>query len=72
MDYIKTWKEVILRPADFYSRMPTTGGYADPLTFAAISLIIYGLLNAFIGLLMLKFGYRDKISGNVYWDKLYL
>jgi hypothetical protein len=37
MDYIETWKEVILRPSDFYRRMPTTGGYADPLTFAAIS-----------------------------------
>lgn len=26
--------------------MPTTGGYADPITFAAISYIIYGLLVA--------------------------
>ena len=46
MDYIETWKEVILRPADFYRKMPTTGGYAEPLTFAAISYIIYGLLFA--------------------------
>src|SRR5664279_4594245 len=44
MDYIKTWKEVMLRPSDFYSRMPMTGGYADPLTFAAISFIIRGIL----------------------------
>ena len=36
------------RPSDFYKRMPTTGGYADPLTFAAISYIIYGLLTALI------------------------
>lgn len=46
MDYIETWKEVIQRPSDFYRKMPTTGGYADPLTFAAISYIIYGLLVA--------------------------
>ena len=44
MDYIGTWKEVMQRPSDFYRRMPETGGYADPLTFAAISLIIYALL----------------------------
>jgi hypothetical protein len=46
MDYIETWKEVIQRPSVFYRKMPTTGGYADPLTFAAISYIIYGLLTA--------------------------
>jgi hypothetical protein len=48
MDYIKTWKEVILRPSDFYRRMPTTGGYADPLTFALISSIINTLLFALV------------------------
>lgn len=47
MDYIETWKEVILRPTDFFRKMQTTGGYAEPLTFAAISYIIYGLLVAF-------------------------
>lgn len=45
MDYIETWKEVIQRPSDFFRKMPETGGYADPLTFAAISYIIYGLLS---------------------------
>ena len=44
LDYIKTWKEVIQRPNDFYRKMPTTGGYTEPLTFAAISYFIYGLL----------------------------
>jgi hypothetical protein len=48
MNYIETWKEVIQRPSDFYGRMPTTGGYADPLTFAAVSYIIYGILSAII------------------------
>ena len=46
MDYIETWKEVIQRPSDFFRRMPKNGGYADPLTFAAISYIIYGFLTA--------------------------
>lgn len=46
MDYIETWKEVIQRPSDFYRKMPTTGGYVEPLTFAAISSLIYGLLAA--------------------------
>lgn len=48
MDYINTWKEVILRPSDFYRSMPKTGGYADPLIFAAINFILYGLLTALI------------------------
>ncbi len=46
MDYIETWKEVIQRPSNFYRKMPVTGGYAEPLTFAAISYLIYGLLSA--------------------------
>lgn len=46
MGYIETWKEVMQRPSDFYRGMPATGGYADPLTFAAISFLIYGLLTA--------------------------
>lgn len=37
MDYIKTWKKVILKPDKFFMKMPTAGGYADPLTFAAIN-----------------------------------
>jgi hypothetical protein len=44
MDYFKNWKEVMLRPSDFYREMPTTGGYSEPLTFAAISYVISGLL----------------------------
>ncbi len=48
MGYIETWKEVMQRPSEFYRGMPKTGGYADPLTFAAISFIIYALLTAFL------------------------
>lgn len=62
MDYITTWKEVIQRPSDFYRRMPKTGGYADPLTFAAINLIVYGLLGALLAAL---FG-REMYMGGMY------
>lgn len=48
MDYIKTWKEIILRPSDFYKRMPTAGGYADPLTFVAICHLINVLMFIFV------------------------
>ena len=58
MDYIETWKEVIQRPSDFYRKMPTTGGYTDPLTFAAISYAIYGLLTALFN--------RGMMMGDMY------
>ena len=48
MDYIEIWKEVIQSPSDFYRGMSTTGGYADPLTFAAISFAISGILSALL------------------------
>ncbi len=61
MNYIKTWKEVILRPSDFYKRMPTTGGYTHPLTFAAINLIINVLLSALVRYGMFTLGVRSSI-----------
>ncbi|AAM06087.1 YIP1 family protein [Methanosarcina acetivorans] len=45
MEYIKTWKEVVLKPAEFYWKMPSAGGYAEPLTFAAINYVISWLLS---------------------------
>lgn len=48
MDYIKTWKEVMLRPSDFYRRMQTTEEYTGPLTFVAISAIISGILTSLV------------------------
>jgi hypothetical protein len=48
MDYIDTWKEVIQSPSNFYRRMSTTGGYAGPLTFAAINFAIFGILTALL------------------------
>ncbi|AKB19949.1 MULTISPECIES: YIP1 family protein [unclassified Methanosarcina] len=42
-DYIGTWKEVIKSPSHFYSEMPKTGGYSDPIIFAVINIAIYSL-----------------------------
>lgn len=69
MDYIETWKEVMQSPSDFYREMPKTGGYADPITFAAISFIIYALLTS---LLTLLFGhaYMGGMYGGMY-DGMY-
>lgn len=61
MNYIKTWKEVMLRPSDFFRRMQTAEGYTDPLIFALISII----LNVFFFTLfrdgMLRFGFQPSI-----------
>lgn len=61
MDYIKTWKEVMLKPAEFYWKMPTAGGCADPLIFAAISYIIAWLLSVPVSFSMLTM-YGSKFS----------
>jgi hypothetical protein len=61
MNYIKTWKEIILSPSDFYRRMPTTGGYAEPLTFVTISLIISLLLRVLVSYSMLQSGISSRI-----------
>lgn len=68
MGYINTWKEVILRPSDFYRNMPKAGGYADPLTFAAISFIIYGLLSALVAGIFGRTMYMGDMYGGMYGD----
>jgi hypothetical protein len=40
IDYIDTWKEIIQKPSDFYREMPKTGGYFEPIAFAAVSVTI--------------------------------
>jgi hypothetical protein len=56
MNYIKTWKEIMLRPSDFYRRMQTTGEYTGPLTFVAISAIISGILTTLVRYVILTSG----------------
>jgi hypothetical protein len=66
MGYIETWKEVMQRPSDFYREMPKTGGYADPLTFAAISFISYALLAALLTAIFGRGMYMDGMYGGMY------
>lgn len=61
MDYIKTCKEVLLRPSDFFRKMPTMGGYRQPLIFALISFIISFLLNVIISYGMFTFNIHSSI-----------
>ncbi len=66
MGYIETWKEVMQSPSDFYREMPKTGGYADPLTFAAISFIIYALLAVLLTALFGRGMYMEDMYGGMY------
>ncbi len=43
--WIGCWKEVILRPQEFFDLMLTDGGYRNPLFFALISWVIGGVLS---------------------------
>lgn len=65
MSFLETCKEVILRPSDFYRKMPTSGGYADPLTFAAISFLVFGILSALTSILLNYIGYMSEVSGEI-------
>jgi len=42
-NYYETAKEVVMKPLDFFAKMPTTGGYKDPLIFALITAVIMGV-----------------------------
>ena len=66
MGYIETWKEVMQSPSDFYREMPKTGGYTDPLTFAAISFIIYAFLAAILTVLFGPGMYMGWMHGGTY------
>jgi len=44
--WIGCWKEVILRPKEFFDVMPTDGGYRNPLFFALVCWVIGGILSA--------------------------
>ena len=47
-DFMNTWLKVIKTPADFFTQMPTNGGYADPVKFAVICYLIAGVAMAII------------------------
>jgi hypothetical protein len=40
---VQTWKEVLLNPATTFSHMKTTGGFASPLLFNAVMVIVWAV-----------------------------
>lgn len=44
-DWFKTVKEVILRPREFFKKMPVSGGYGEPLKFALVNLFLGAILS---------------------------
>lgn len=57
MEFINNWyrtvKAVIFHPKEFFKKMPTKGGYKEPLMFALINIFIAGVL--------ISFPYRSNI-----------
>ncbi len=50
---ISNAKGVITNPVEFYRNMPKTGGFGDPLVFAAVIGVLVGIVQAIVGLVML-------------------
>ncbi len=46
--FIEVVKTVVIKPEDFYQHMPTTGGFAPPVTFLAVCLGVSGIIAAII------------------------
>ena len=62
--FIDTWMAVIETPSNFYEKMPTTGGYIEPLKFVVIcdlpAAILIGILYG--GILSYSFGIMGIIG----------
>ncbi|MGO9019522.1 MAG: YIP1 family protein [Syntrophobacteraceae bacterium] len=52
---METFQGVIRAPASFYRQMPLSGGYTDPLIFAAVMGIASGIVRIVMGLLGFSF-----------------
>jgi len=57
-DFKETWLKVIRSPGDFFAQMPTEGGYADPVKFAAINYLIAGII-----FMAIQFAFQYTIGG---------
>jgi len=57
-DFKNTWLKVIRSPGDFFAQMPTEGGYADPVKFAAINYLIAGII-----FMSIQFAFQYTIGG---------
>ena len=53
----QTAVQVVTAPAEFFKSMPKTGGFVEPLVFAAIMGFIAGIIHALINILGLSYAY---------------
>jgi hypothetical protein len=53
----QTAVRVVTAPAEFFKSMPKTGGFVEPLIFAAIMAVIAGFIKALINILGLSYAY---------------
>ncbi len=53
----QTAVRVVTAPAEFFKSMPQTGGFVEPLIFAAIMGFIAGIIQAIINILGLSYAY---------------
>lgn len=51
-NFVSTWKSVVLSPENFFKSMPTKGGYEEPLKFAVVNFLIYGVMLGIFALLL--------------------
>ena len=53
----QTAVRVVTAPAEFFKSMPKTGGFVEPLIFAAIMAVIAGIIQALINILGLSYAH---------------
>jgi Uncharacterized protein conserved in archaea len=53
----QTVVRVVTAPAEFFKSMPKTGGFVEPLIFAAIMAVIAGIIQALINILGLSYAH---------------
>jgi hypothetical protein len=53
----RTAVQVVTKPAEFFKSMPKTGGFLEPLVFAAILAAVAGIIQAIIYILGLSYAY---------------
>jgi hypothetical protein len=62
----QTAVRVVTAPAEFFKSMPKTGGFVEPLIFAAIMGFIAGIIQALINILGLSYayvGFAESLGG---------
>src|SRR5665648_74128 len=52
---LKTMKEVIISPSEFFRKMPKSGGFVDPIIFVAGIGVIVGVINLILSVVGLGF-----------------